>query len=162
MIQRLIEQVPLLSDLKEFIWLTAPAAKHTTPSVLSRALPFRRQVVLSRHILARVQRRDSDHFIDGQLQLVPSILCRQDRFTPEQLGVPQPPRKLVQLLLIAVKAYVSSKSLVQFLRIEGAAQAPTCFANICKVVLIALSNSMIEWQAPILNPVFICFEHQTS
>ena len=95
MIQRLVEQVPLLGELKEFVGLAAPAAKHATPSVLSRVLPFRRQVVLSGHILARVQRRHSDDFIDGQLQLVPSILCRQDRFTPEQLGVPQPPRKLV-------------------------------------------------------------------
>ena len=114
-IQCLVEQIPLLGDLKELIRLATTAAKHTTPSVLSRVLPFRRQVVLSGHILARVKRRYSDHFIDGQLQLVSSILRRQDRFAPEQLSVPQPPRKLVQLLLIAVKAYVSSKGLVQFL-----------------------------------------------
>ena len=125
-------------------------------------MPFRRQVVFSGHILARVKRRYSDHFIDGKLQLVSSVLRRQDRFAPEQLRVPQPPRKLVQLRLIAVKAYVSSKGLVQFLRIKGTAQAPTCFANIRKVFLVALSNSMVERQAPILNPVFICFGHQTS
>ena len=114
-IQRLVKQIPLLGELKELVGLSAPAAKHTTPSVLSRVLPLRRQVVLSGHILARVKRRYSDHFVYGQLQLVSTILCRQDGFAPQQLSVPQPPRELIQLLLIAVKAYVSSKGLVQFL-----------------------------------------------
>ena len=85
MIQRLVEQILLLGQLEEFIRLaaTTTATKRATPSVLSRILPFRYQIVLSCHIFARIKCRNSNHFVNGKLQLVSTIFCWKNSLASE-------------------------------------------------------------------------------
>lgn len=132
MIKGLIKQVTFLIEMDEGVSCELPlklsgvvAARRTT------ALTFCR-----RGNIFSVACRHADHLIDRQLQLVPTVLCRQDGLSSEILGFAQPPGELKKLDLVVVKADVSTESLSECTWVKWSPQAPASPSHISHVVEI--------------------------
>ena len=81
-----------------------------------------------------VARWHSDHLIDGQLQLVPAVLCGQNGLSSEILSFTQSPSELKQFNLVVVKAHIPTKGLGQRTRVEWSTQASASPGYISHVV----------------------------